>query len=483
MKHTMAHMPHDPDTSASSLLNDPKLPMLATAMDASAMVDRFNDHLHNTCSELEWEVVRCAIEKVYYQRFEHCGLGYRLTFRHSSGAEAEEWLYARMYPAESGPRRFQRAAKAITPALPAHSFLQEVPTVSYWQEMNMILWLFPQDPKLAKLPHLADPDFVRERIEANLPAFEISRNGKPVQWRCTEVRFDRVKNMPAKRCVLRYHVNLNGPDGAGRELTFYSKTYNDSKSRYHFDLLRATHEQLVARHVAVQIPRPILHLDGANTFWQEEWPGQALAEAIDELDWDELFPRIAATLASLHRSALNGFQPGPSLDEVLKTAAEDGRQLVHLLPQYQSFVDKVIERLEAIKGTLAKQSIPMVPIHGALRLEQMLIRGTELALVDFDAIALGDPLFDVAEFIASLQFWEFSQDRPRNQLARATDLFLNAYAGQVPWPCEWNRIAFYVSAFLMSKMFAPVKHLEIEVLQRLEIAGHEIMEAWLEVVT
>jgi thiamine kinase-like enzyme len=467
------------------LLNDPKLPHLVTAMDTSAMAENFTGYLRALCPELVWEVAQCAIEKVYYQPTEHCGLLYRLTFCHPTGMEADEWFYGRMYPPGCGYNRFERAVSKVKHLHAAHDFLRGIQPVNFWHDLSMILWVFPQDPKMATLPQVVDLTFVRQQVETNLRVFSVFGNesdSAPEAWRCADICYDRVKYMPGKRCVLRYHADLVSPAGESQEVSFYSKTYSDASSRYHFEFLRSVYEQLTAQTMTVHIPQPLLHLDGFNTFWQEEWKGKPLTEVMNEFDWNELFPRIATALAAWHQSRITGLSPGPDPDEVLKTADEDGAQLAYFLPHYQHLAKTVLERLNVVRGTFEGQIIPTAPSHGAFRLEQILVRGTELALVDFDAVALGDPLYDVAEFIASLQYLEFSTGKPRERLVEASEAFYNSYAEQVPWSCDRRRAAWYVVAFLMSKMFSSVKHRNVEALQRIESAGQEIVNSWLEFI-
>jgi thiamine kinase-like enzyme len=110
----------------------------------------------------------------------------------------------------------------------------------------------------------------------------------------------------------------------------------------------------------------------------------------------------------------------------------------------------------------------------------MLMRGAELALVDFDAVAMGDPHYDVAEFIASLQYLELSRGLSRQRLANAAKAFYESYAALVPWTCDRGRIAWYARAFLITKMFSSIKNLDFQALQRLELDGQEIINDWLE---
>ncbi|MCL4705899.1 phosphotransferase [bacterium] len=468
--------------SRLGLFDDPTLPLVATVMDVNAMPEQFTRYLHASGVDPKWQVMKCAIEKVYYRPGKHCGVLYRLALRHFSGAETDEWIYGRTVPAGTEEERFEKALAGLKPTPSAHEFLRPLPPISFWRDLNMILWVFPQDPDLETLPQSVDSAYVRQQVEANLEAFGVSANGSAAQWRCPEFYYDRIKFMPSKRCVLRYHVNLLDPSGKSHEKTFYCKIYNNGNSRYHFDMLKSAYEQLTVKSAAVNIPRPLLHFDGLHTFWQEEWPGHALLDVIDQYDWQDIFRRVALVLASFHRSPANGFDAAPDLNEVLEKADEDAAKLLRLWPQQQALVSRVLELLHATKPVFDKQEMPAVPIHGACRIEQMLARGNELALVDFDAVTLGDPIHDVAELIASLQYMGLTRGLDSERIAVASEAFYRSYAEQVPWACDRRRIGWYALAFLMTKFYSSTKNLERRALQQIETAGKAICEDWLNTV-
>jgi hypothetical protein len=458
-------------------------------MDVNAMAQHFTRYFRASDIEPGWEVAHCTIEKVYYRPGKHCGVLYRLAFRHASGNEFDEWVFGRTVPHGTENERFDAAVADVQRSRPARDLLRLMPAINLWRDLNMILWIFPQDPKLATLPQVVDPAFVRQQVEANLPvlsgqALGASKNGSnsKSEWRCAEVRYDRVKYMPAKRCVLRYHVNLIDPSGKSHEKTFYCKIYQDGRSRYHFDMLKSVYEQLTVKTAAVNIPRPLLHFDGLHTFWQEEWPGNALLDVINQFDWQDIFTRVALVLAAFHRSPANGFDSAPDLNVVLEKADEDGAKFLRLWPQQQPLVGRVLELLHATKKVFDKQEMPRVPIHGACRIEQMLARGNELALVDFDAVTLGDPIHDVAELIASLQYMGLTRGLSGERIAVAAETFYRSYAGQVPWACDRRRIGWYALAFLMTKFYSSTKNLERHALQQIDTAGKAICEDWLKTV-
>jgi len=464
---------------SDNILANPRLPQLQTMLNETEMAGLLDRHLHGNGMAPDWRVSGCHIERVYYRPGKRCGVLYRLVMENGQGEPSDEWLFARIASRGRGRALFEKASSDFKNAEPQQRCLRAVPSLSYFPDLDMVFWIFPQDPKIASLQEAITPEFVKQHLEDNLHVFQGNGHGAN-GWHCTDVQFKRVKYMPGKRCVIRCQARLENGAGDSQSLSFFSKTYNDAISRYNFDFLKSAREQLMQQHAAVNIPQLLLHIDSANTSWYEDWPSQALIDVYETYDSSVLFPRIASTIAELHRSTLQGLPAGPDPDDALQGVVEDGIQLGHVLPQFRPVVSKITEVLQATKETIARQTIPVAPIHGAFRLEQLVIRDLDLAIVDFDALALSDPLADVAEFIASLHFLEATQGKARSHLEAAGEQFYRSYCEQVPWECDRQRIAWYALAFFISKMFGALKQLEVGALQRLEAQVTGMTANWLE---
>lgn len=441
---------------------DPDLPHLGIVTDPMAMASTFAKNLRTTLSPRKWQVENCALERVQYHwgKCRHCRLLYRINLRDARGQKFDQWFWSEHWSNGRVQRKFEEAQ--VCPIL-QNGIWQPV---QLWPELNLVVWSFPNDPEMPGLVKAADPAFVQSQVNANLSAWGLGDD-----WRCEPITLKRVKYMPGKRCVLRYHLRLVDSRGESRELSFYSKTYHDRASAFHYQVLQNVYDQLRDR---INIPRPLVYLNEACTFWQEPWEGRPLMELLDDLDWDDLFPRLATVLATFHQSRCQDLPAASNWDDVLDSAQEDALKLGWFFPQYRGRLADALAALLAAKADLTKQEIPVVPIHGAIRLEQIVARRDEVALVDFDATGLGDPLYDVAEFLASLQYLEFSYGFS-HRLSRAAELFTASYQQQVPWALNPQRMAWYSVAFLLSKMLGSLKHLDRGVLQRFE-AILEIME-------
>jgi thiamine kinase-like enzyme len=345
--------------------------------------------------------------------------------------------------------------------------------VELWPELNLITWAFPNDPGMPGLLRASEVEHVRAHLNANLAHFEVASS-----WHCESLRCARVKYMPGKRCVLRYHAELAHPDGARRNLTFYSKTYSDGMSRFHFQNLRAAYEQMPK----INIPRPILHWEEANTYWQASWEGTPLLDALPGLDWEKTFAQAARVLANFHQSRCEAFPAADMLELALDSAEEDAQLLAVLLPQHEAVLHEALRALRAQRERLARAGAPLVPIHGAIRVEQIVARAEEYALVDFDAACLGDPFYDLAEFVTSLQYLRFTRDWERARLEQAQQTFQAAYAENVPWALEPERIAWYAVVSILGKLHDSLKNLDRPALAKIDDVV-ACLEEWLLVVT
>lgn len=445
--------------------DDPKLPQLAMAIDPATMAQRLEENFQPTLAQLDCRVEGSSIERIQYRRGRRCRLLYRLNLRDRHGEKKEQWFLGKL-------GRVGQARRQYEEALAAGNLQNGLwPAVSLLSDLEMVVWTFPNDPEMLGLRQATDLNFVQAQISANLAAFGLSTG-----WHCASANFERVKYMPGKRCVLRFRADMRQAAGEKQQLEFYSKTYNDGMSRAHYQAMQQAYAHLGD---AVHIPRPIMYLETANTVWQEAWPGQPLLENLEASDWKELFPRLATGLARVHLSRCEGLQTVDTLELAYDSAQEDALMLGWLLPEYHLRFNEVLARLSAAKALAAAPANLITPIHRAIRLEQFLMRDREIALVDFDAAALGDPFYDLAEFLCSLQYLEFTADFSRGRLAVAAELFKTIYGRLVPWELARTRLAYYAASALLSKMHDTMKNLDAKAMPKFA-AIWEIMDGWLQ---
>lgn len=433
--------------------HDKNLPHLRKALDPELMAPAFEELFRRDYPEAGLRVQHCRVGRVYHKPGKDCGIVYNLQCRDREQRVYENWFYGKMF----ANGKVQASSGKKHPSVwPGCGFWKPA---SLWPETEMVLYAFPYDNYLPHLGRLLEPGFVRQQVEENLSGF-----GAPQGSRCVEVTCEKIKYMPNKRCVLRYEAIIEQPQGVRQKVLFYSKTYDNVKSRYVYEVLRELCAHPACNNGALNIPRPIAHLEQAHTLWQRAWEGEEFRALIKREGWENLsafVPKIAAMLATLHGIALQyaQLQAGPTCEMILENARADVFDLIKFLPEREIALLQIMQKLTSAVA-LFNGELPRATIHGTFKLAQFLCREQQLALVDFDGIACGDPLYDVAELVASLAYLRVSEGLRAETAQLHLENFLSAYERQVAWPCTRARLAWYVAIFLLGKMHSSLKRLE-----------------------
>jgi hypothetical protein len=446
---------------------DVKLPHLEKVLDPETVLHRFKEAYGAWLSEKKLTPEKCAIERIQHKKNKRCRILFRITMSKENGRQIDQWFFGKLVKSGQARHQFEEALASD------HLANGEWPAVILWNDWDFIVWAFPNDPEMPGLRIAADPDVVRGYLSENMAKF-----GLNLDWRCEKVAIDRVKYMPGKRCVLRMNAELKNGKGERKNLAFFSKTYPDRNSLSHYRIVNVVYQQF--SHL-VHIPRPVLYMDGANSFWQEQWPGRPLADLLHYANWDALFTHLGEVVANFHKNDMSDLPRKFDIETVLFDAREDAKMLGWLLPEFRAQLDFALEAMMTTKDSVLSQRIPKVPIHGALRVEQFMARDNDIALLDFDAASLGDPLFDVVEFITSLQYMAITQGYSRQKIARAIGNFEQSYFRAAPWEPQELRMAWYAVAFTITKIYDSVKNLDRPALNLLDSSiGH--LENWLGII-
>jgi len=469
------HNGHPTDEAlAERFLADPHLPGLRMVLSPVLMGLRLEAHFHASGLPQDWSVTGCAVEQIYYKPHRHCGVLHRVTLRGRGGLNAEEWVFGQAFAPEIGPQRFAYLEACVSGLRPACPVLAGIPVVGYWDDLHIAISLFPHDRKMPGVHLAGAPQFVRRVLETHAEAREAFGSTAA----SAAIEFDRLKYMPGKRCVLRYRLTWPGIPEITPRASFISKTFPAHEARHAYERLRAACDAWASHAPAIDIPRPLAYLEEGHTAWLEDWGGAPLVAVVASGDGAAHLERAAALLAAIHRSRVEGLPAGPDRDAVVRAATQDLDRYARLMPEHEAIVAALRACIES--GAQASVETPRVPIHGDFQVEQLLVRDGRLTAVDFDDLAQGDPLQDVAEFVASLRYLEISAGRPRGELARAAAAFCARYAGEVPWHCDPGRIAWYAAAYTATKMSWTVAHLDLAAISRLLARGATLVQDMLE---
>lgn len=230
-----------------------------------------------------------------------------------------------------------------------------------------------------------------------------------------------VRYRPGKRCTLR--VNH------GR-VTRYAKVFDDDAGARLFEESEWLWRVTQGGECGFVVAQPDRYDAKTRTLWQHEVAGVPVLEAMAGPEAIPLVQRIGRAAASITRTLLEPqlvFDGNSQVERSRRYVRELSRTVPHLAP----IAGVLLERLAALHAGHGRRLLR--PIHGAPHPSQWLMSGTELGLVDFDRLSLGDPELDAATFLGELEF-EGGLSIPEDRLGSH---FLAAYESvSGPLDCE-----------------------------------------------
>ncbi len=243
---------------------------------------------------------------------------------------------------------------------------------------------FPDDAALPQLPAL-HARRAAPRIDA-----------PPLRARVVSYR-------PGERCTLAFD------DATGRAHAF-AKTFADAQ------VARAVAARLEAVGLALQsrgasrlrVPVLLALEEPGATVWTGAIDGVALpapaglglAAGGDAAGRPE---ELALALADLHGSVVPGLAPA-TREQRLREATRKLRKLAQALPAVAALATTGLARCESLLREAGLAALPLdVPRHGDVHPGQFRVCGRQIALFDFDELALGDAEEDLAALAVALE--------------------------------------------------------------------------------
>jgi hypothetical protein len=407
-------------------------------MDPTVMKELLQQRLPE-CKAGAWKLDECRIQHPRYKTYlrpesrgkAFLSLAYHLTGKNQSTGQAEsKILYAQAYLGKRSAFEFQKAlaeAGAVRKKLILH-----IP------ELGLVAWTFPHDPALIWLPTLtepmADPDYF-----SSLWQLAQTANAKtPVS-----ISVDVVNYRPRLRCTLRYLLH----DSAGRQSAVYGKTYVDQRGAEIYRRLTTLRQQSLVSVRSFVIARPLAYDAALHVLWQDGVTGKPLLEPMITGNPSGLIKAIAEGLAHLHRSQfpdLDNLTP----DYLLAEANKKSAKLLSAFPQFSQLITGIIARLGQHRPH--PDMTPGCLIHGDFHVQQLLLLHTgRIALFDFDELALGDPLHDVANFCADL----YNQHFNRQQVQSITVQLADAYSAASGTKTDFARFDWHLRLQLLTRAY------------------------------
>lgn len=355
---------------------------------------------------------------------------YELQIHHRLTDErSKQIIFAKIFLGNRSREAFADASR-----LPLHP-TDFGPSLIHLDDPGMVVWAFPNDPVLHALPNVTDPVKVKKHLPySSLPADFSAKD-------ISAVDVEIINYRPELRCTARY--KLIGKTSA---MVIYGKSFADDRGREIYQRLERMWE-LSRQHLGeFLMPRPLAYNSETATIWQEELPGQQLAEIINRDNYAQLISGTAKRLAFIHRSDVPTsarITVEGHLGEICKKAAK----LIQAFPAIKLLLSKTVELLERRLSKLP--AVTDCVIHGDFHLRQLLVHDNQVTLFDFDEFAIGDPAQDLANFIADLHSQSFDKDFVGAMSAKLVE----AYCQHAGWSADADWLNWHLAVQFLTRAY------------------------------
>ncbi len=375
-------------------------------------------------------------------------------FQHRPGRKAE-LIYSVQY--EDTQAQLVRREFACAMVLPAdeaeaqyHAAQQRpyvqigiVPALHFFPSLSMILWCFPNDPKMKHLHRVVDEASCAELVRKHWERLQL----EPA-WQLQSVETEIGKYAPQDRCTCKHTLTLT-QNGNTKEQVLYSKTYSPKTSGAPiYEVMQALWQAPVCQSGALIAPEPLFFEPEMNTIFCRGVPGVHALDVLAEVDLNDVAAKSGVALAGLQQShlPLGSFR---ARQGEMHEFEEGMNVLVRYNADYDSRLEQMHEELWQRLPELP--TLEMVPAHGAFRLPQLLLVENKIALLDFDGFLMSDPMMDVSSYLAHLVYLEVKGELTHAQCRTAMAHFTRAYADAAPLGLPAEVLQWYLALTLIAK--------------------------------
>lgn len=288
-------------------------------------------------------------------------------------------------------------------------------------ELDLLLQVFPHDYRMPALAQL---------IEGPLPELvpAVAKEFGPENWEVVSWDAETVQYRVDMRAIVRLTISMRETStGRTSERQFYAKIYRDAEEgrrahKTHFDL----HQRAATLATHLVVAKPIIYAGEQRTLVTTAVPGTTLSEIIEGgLGSVDAVKSAARAVAQFHQLDVDA--PRRSLAEDMARLRKSQDFLASARPDLAGEVGGIVQAV-----ALGLESAPSSLIHGDLKPDHILIAGDRVGLIDFDLLAVADPVVDVAHLLAFLH----KPEKRSRSLGQATEnvgqVFVDEYFSHVP---------------------------------------------------
>lgn len=455
---------------------DPDLPWLATALDQTAMSEHFTRTVlpaFHPSHPQRFALQACDIDHVRYRPGRNCAIAYRLRVLDTRTSQCHDLrFHGRMYPPSAAASRHAKASQQPLEQPPLG------PPLHLIAPLDMVLWAFPNERKLAGLGAVLDQNRLEQDV---LPEVITQRWGHG--WQLLRCHRDVVHYVPEHTLTLRVQMTLRQQQtGERRPVVVYAKCYyNDQGALTLNTMVRLN----ALRSAGLCTPAAICYQPEYRRLWQEAMPGVPLADLLhDSFAAPALMRQAGEQVAALHRAPIQTDEKVTFKKLVSRLDAVEtllARQMGHQAP----LIHDLAARLRA---TVPADTFQPVLLHGDLHAKNFLVGSGGAGLIDLDNCVNGPAVWDLGSFIAALLCGSRAEAHGCGRVAGHVEWFLSGYGPAASNCAQFQGLDWCVAcALVIERAYRSVSRLKagrISALPALLVQAERILEeGWRQVLS
>lgn len=352
---------------------DPSLPQLGTMLDSGKMASLLSSHMSGGLFGSQYEIAGCRVANVRYRPGLKCQVSYFLDIRGDREGSGKAQIVTvstvnKHRAASRLPRQLDMARRngVLFGYLPAR---------------GMVVTTFPYDLGLHQL-HTVFANGTHD-VHARLSCHD-------------DLSSSVVSYRPERSCLVRGRTTHESSEAS--ELCF-ARMYADDRGERVFDAMRALWDSQARRDGVVSVAEPLGYDRALRILYQGVMPGVSPPGVEAVGTFFRHSRSIALSLAAIHRSPVLVDEPR-SPDELLRWPARMAQGLEAVQPADAGRLRAILHRFEQTAPDTNAMSCCV--LHGDFSMNQVLLDGLRVSIVDFDDVGVGDACADIGTFVARL---------------------------------------------------------------------------------
>jgi thiamine kinase-like enzyme len=339
----------------------------------------------------------------------------------NAGQNFDQMLYAKAFLQNRSQSEFRDHINARLTAPKFGSAFSRIP------KFDLVIWSFPNDPALPWLSEMIEPEKVKKHLPFSVDDLE----------KINDIKIEVVNYRPELRCTTKYEIQAEQ-----FSKMLFAKTFADESGAEIFERMKTLCDESCFEGFI--IARPLAYDNALRTIWQEGLTGQPIVKIINKFNSQGIIEKISSGLAALHRSKISCSNKITIEDHLVELRKKTAK-LIREFPSLQSQLQFALSDLERDQPAQNSWQI----IHGDFHINQLMMSNERIALFDFDEIARGDPLQDIANFIADL----YAQNFDNAFISRISSAFIKAYQKQINWHISPHRLDWHLRVQLLTRAY------------------------------